>query len=103
MLPLCSRGPLSETRLTDRAKHYSLKLLLNFFYETHTNLNGTENSRLYRDNRAEFTQADLTQGRVDPHTLPFLTGSVELPKTTHLPKTTENHLENHIHGGIIHS
>ena len=27
-------------------------------------------------------------------------GSVELPKTTHLPKTTENHLENHIYRGI---
>ena len=26
-----------------------------------------------------------------------LMGSVELPKTTHLPKTTENHLENHIY------
>ena len=30
-------------------------------------------------------------------------GSVELPKTTHLPKTTENHLENHIYKGIIPS
>ena len=30
-------------------------------------------------------------------------GSVELPKTTHLPKTTENHLENHIYRGIIPS
>ena len=29
--------------------------------------------------------------------------SVELPKTTHLPKTTENHLENHIYRGIIPS
>ena len=32
-----------------------------------------------------------------------LLGSVELPKTTHLPKTTENHLENHIYRGIIPS
>ena len=30
-------------------------------------------------------------------------GSVELPKTTHLPKTTETHLENHIYRGIIPS
>ena len=30
-------------------------------------------------------------------------GSVELPKTTHLPKTTENHLENHIYRVIIPS
>ena len=29
--------------------------------------------------------------------------SVELPKITHLPKTTENHLENHIYRGIIPS
>ena len=29
--------------------------------------------------------------------------SVELPKTTHLPKTTENHLENQIYRGIIPS
>ena len=28
---------------------------------------------------------------------------VELPKTTHLPKTTENHLENHIYRGILPS
>ena len=32
-----------------------------------------------------------------------MVGSVELPKTTHLPKTTENHLENHIYRVIIPS
>ena len=29
--------------------------------------------------------------------------SVELPKTTHLPKTTENHLENQVYMGIMPS
>ena len=30
-------------------------------------------------------------------------GSIELPKTTHLPKTTENHLENQVYRGIMPS
>ena len=35
--------------------------------------------------------------------LVYLPRSVELPKITRLPKTTENHLENHIYRGIIPS
>ena len=41
------------------------------------------------------------KSRQVPH--PLGLGSVELPKTTHLPKTTENHLENHIYREIIPS
>ena len=33
----------------------------------------------------------------------FSMRSVELPKTTHLPKTTENHLENQVYMGIMPS